>query len=546
MKFLGPTSHPRLNEALAFVFLIAGFLVFLALVSYSPLDSSWNTVVGTAAPANLIGAFGAWMSDLMLQAFGLAAYTIPMLILALGWKWVRSSEIDSPWIKSIGGLLWVAATCTALGMLREWTPIAGTLPAGGLLGLLAADAMVARFNTVGSVMITLVVWVVSLYMFSTFEVAMLSRWFAGPVAMVRAMTAKVRGWRAAMAAKSEARAKARAAERQAAEKTKAKAKPEMAPAVAAVAAVGLGDLDRGENTVDEAPVAPAAADQTNPDSPDPGATDDGTMDPETPEAEAPAAALAADEVPDSGDQNEVSVAVGTDELEGDDGAPGLAEVGRAPQAASGNPLPRIIAVANQKGGVGKTTTSVNLGAALAELGFRVLVLDLDPQGNATTGMGIDARNFELSMYDVLMRDASLEDCIEPTAMKNLFVAPATIALAGAEIELVPAFSREMKLKRALETVIDDFFVEHAAGRTPNPCARCNEHIKFGAFLDRADQLNCDYVATGHYVRSARGDDGRCGRHGIREPPCTWAIDSSEGGNSCPHLGFGRCVGQRGN
>ncbi len=126
------------------------------------------------------------------------------------------------------------------------------------------------------------------------------------------------------------------------------------------------------------------------------------------------------------------------------------------QAASSNPLPRVLAVANQKGGVGKTTTSVNLGAALAELGFRVLVIDLDPQGNATTGLGIDARNFELSMYDVLMRDSSLEDCVEPTSMKNLFVAPATIALAGAEIELVPAFSRELKLKKSIESVIDDF------------------------------------------------------------------------------------------
>ncbi len=126
------------------------------------------------------------------------------------------------------------------------------------------------------------------------------------------------------------------------------------------------------------------------------------------------------------------------------------------QAGSANPLPRVLAVANQKGGVGKTTTSVNLGAALAELGFRVLVIDLDPQGNATTGLGIDARNFELSMYDVMMRDASLEDCVEPTSMKNLFVAPATIALAGAEIELVPAFSRELKLKRSIEAVLDDF------------------------------------------------------------------------------------------
>ncbi len=120
------------------------------------------------------------------------------------------------------------------------------------------------------------------------------------------------------------------------------------------------------------------------------------------------------------------------------------------------PVPRIMAVANQKGGVGKTTTAVNLGAGLAEIGFRVLVIDLDPQGNATTGLGIDGRSFELSMYDVVMRDAKLEDAIEPTSMKNLFVAPATIDLAGAEIELVPTFSRELRLRRALESVIDDF------------------------------------------------------------------------------------------
>jgi chromosome partitioning protein len=120
------------------------------------------------------------------------------------------------------------------------------------------------------------------------------------------------------------------------------------------------------------------------------------------------------------------------------------------------PVPRIMAVANQKGGVGKTTTAVNLGAGLAEIGFRVLVVDLDPQGNATTGLGIDGRSFELSMYDVLMRDSKLEDAIEPTSMKNLFVAPATIDLAGAEIELVPTFSRELKLRRALESVIGDF------------------------------------------------------------------------------------------
>jgi chromosome partitioning protein len=117
---------------------------------------------------------------------------------------------------------------------------------------------------------------------------------------------------------------------------------------------------------------------------------------------------------------------------------------------------RIVAVANQKGGVGKTTTAVNLGACLAEIGFRVLVVDLDPQGNATTGLGIDARHFENSMYDVMMKDVALEDCIEPTSLRNLFVAPATIDLAGAEIELVPAFSREFKLRKAIQSISDDF------------------------------------------------------------------------------------------
>ncbi len=90
------------------------------------------------------------------------------------------------------------------------------------------------------------------------------------------------------------------------------------------------------------------------------------------------------------------------------------------------------------------------------MGYRVLVVDLDPQANATTGLGIDARNFSLSMYDVIMRDAPMEDCVEPTSVRNLFVAPATIDLAGVEIELVPAFSRELKLKKAIDRVVDDF------------------------------------------------------------------------------------------
>ncbi len=115
-----------------------------------------------------------------------------------------------------------------------------------------------------------------------------------------------------------------------------------------------------------------------------------------------------------------------------------------------------MAVANQKGGVGKTTTAINVGAALAELGQRVLIVDLDPQANASSGLGIDRRGLETSMYQVLMHDVPLENCIEPTDVKGLFVAPATLDLAGAEIELVPVFSRETRLRRAIHTVLDQF------------------------------------------------------------------------------------------
>ena len=135
--------------------------------------------------------------------------------------------------------------------------------------------------------------------------------------------------------------------------------------------------------------------------------------------------------------------------------PAQQSVGRAPHPASSNPLPRILAVANQKGGVGKTTTTINLAACLADIGHRVLVVDLDPQANATTGLGIDPRSISSSMYDVMLHDVPLRDCALATEMPGLMVAPSSQDLAGAEIELVPAFNRERKLAVALETMIDD-------------------------------------------------------------------------------------------
>ncbi len=193
------------------------------------------------------------------------------------------------------------------------------------------------------------------------------------------------------------------------------------------------------------------------------------VEPSPSEAEGSAVADEAGQLPadsdlENGDQDRLpaapAAASDTEEARGeaDAGADHERDGPDAPVPASPfpRPLPRIVAIANQKGGVGKTTTAVNVGAALAELGYRVLVVDLDPQGNATTGLGINPRNLDSSIYDVIMHDAPMEDCIEPTSLRNLFVAPATINLAGAEIELVPAFSRELKLRRAVEQVVEDF------------------------------------------------------------------------------------------
>ena len=117
---------------------------------------------------------------------------------------------------------------------------------------------------------------------------------------------------------------------------------------------------------------------------------------------------------------------------------------------------RIVAIANQKGGVGKSTSTINLGAALAFQGERILLVDLDPQGNTSSGLGIDRSAIELSTYEVLVDGVAVDDVLEPTSVRDLLIVPATIELAGAEIELVSMFSRENRLANALKPVMEDF------------------------------------------------------------------------------------------
>ncbi len=119
----------------------------------------------------------------------------------------------------------------------------------------------------------------------------------------------------------------------------------------------------------------------------------------------------------------------------------------APEGAPGRP--RILALANQKGGVGKTTTAINLGTALAAIGERVLIVDLDPQGNASTGLGIDRRNRNCSTYDVLVGEAKLREAIIPTAVPRLHIAASTMDLSGLELELGTTRDRAFRLRDAI-------------------------------------------------------------------------------------------------
>lgn len=119
-------------------------------------------------------------------------------------------------------------------------------------------------------------------------------------------------------------------------------------------------------------------------------------------------------------------------------------------------MSKVIAIANQKGGVGKTTTSVNLAACLASLGKKVLIVDVDPQGNTTSGLGIDKRHCEKTVYDCLINSEPMENVIVPTAYDNLHVCPSNINLSGAEIDLISVMGRENQLKNALRGIKDDY------------------------------------------------------------------------------------------
>ena len=208
MRFLGPTSHPRLNEATAVVFLFAGLFIFAALASYQPFDPSFDTVSSALHVSNLTGRLGATISDLLLQTFGLAAYSIPILMWMLGWRWIRSSPIESPVIKSAGAMMFIGSTCSGLGLLN-WRPIANAVPAGGVAGSVVADYLISTMNITGALLFTAACWIVSLYVISTFEISRLAVWFGPLIGWIRSLAARISNWRASRVQLAKERAEKR-------------------------------------------------------------------------------------------------------------------------------------------------------------------------------------------------------------------------------------------------------------------------------------------------------------------------------------------------
>ncbi len=221
MRILGPTRFDRLNEAAGLVFLVAGLFVTLSLVSYHPQDPSWNAVSSAVRAHNLTGLAGSYTSDLLLQLLGFGAFAIPLLLWMLAWKWMRSEEIAGAGIKLFGAALLFLSLSTALSIGHVWRPWTGTFSAGGMLGLVLADALRAWLNIAGSMLVTFVCLILSLYLISTFSMSVLAPAFRVP--MNYFVIARVRWdeWRERRREAALARAQRRAEERVAAEQAAA-------------------------------------------------------------------------------------------------------------------------------------------------------------------------------------------------------------------------------------------------------------------------------------------------------------------------------------
>jgi S-DNA-T family DNA segregation ATPase FtsK/SpoIIIE len=184
MKILGPTRFHRLNEAGGLVYLFTGFFLILCLISYHPQDPSWNSVNGAVRAHNLIGLAGSYIADFCFQLLGLSAFSLPILLWLLAWKWIRSAPIQAATVKVFGAVVLFLSISTALSIRPFWQPWNGAFSAGGVLGILIADSLLSSLNVMGTALFTGICLILSLYLISRFSVAILARWLAGPLSFL--------------------------------------------------------------------------------------------------------------------------------------------------------------------------------------------------------------------------------------------------------------------------------------------------------------------------------------------------------------------------
>ncbi|HTS61892.1 MAG TPA: DNA translocase FtsK [Candidatus Acidoferrales bacterium] len=211
MKLLSPTQHIRLNEIVGFLLLLAGLALLLSLVSYHAQDPSLNTA-SSSRPLNLVGYAGSYLSDAFFQVFGAAAFVFPLLTFLLSWRWIRSEPLEAGGIKTFGSVL----LTLALSALFSFVPLRlydGTVRIGGILGLMLATSLVNALNLAGALMVTLTAVIISLYLVSTFTLAVMSRWFAPLVLWFERRADAWREWRERAHTRSLEKARSRAAQR---------------------------------------------------------------------------------------------------------------------------------------------------------------------------------------------------------------------------------------------------------------------------------------------------------------------------------------------
>jgi DNA segregation ATPase FtsK/SpoIIIE, S-DNA-T family len=213
MKILGPTRFHRLNEAGGLVFLFAGFFIILCLISYHPQDPSWNSVTGAAHAHNLIGLAGSYTADLCFQLVGLSAFSMPVLLWMMAWRWIRSDAIPAASVKVIGAVVLFLSVSTALSIRPFWRPWNGAFSAGGVVGILIADALLSSLNLIGAVLLTGICLILSLYLISRFSMVIVAKWLAGPLSFLGRIYERWANWRAERMALARERAEQRAEQR---------------------------------------------------------------------------------------------------------------------------------------------------------------------------------------------------------------------------------------------------------------------------------------------------------------------------------------------